>query len=71
MLLVNWLTSKRGGTAIAAQKAYPAHMDVPSPTLLDGRKFAPVSAIWEISPERWRKVREPVSEEWRKIFGRR
>lgn len=71
MVLVNWITSKRGGTAIAGQKAYPAHADVPPPTLIDGRKFVPINAIWEIPPERWVKVREPVSEEWRKIFGRR
>ena len=71
MVFVNWLTSKRGGTAITQQKAYAAHMDVPPPTLLDGRKFAPVSALFDISPERWAKVREPVSEEWRKLFGRR
>lgn len=71
ILLVNWLTSKRGGTAIAAQKAYAAHMDVPPPTLRDGRPFAPVSSLYDISPDKWNKVREPVSDEWRKLFGRR
>jgi iron(III) transport system substrate-binding protein len=71
MLFLNWITSKRGGNAIVAQKAYAAHLDVPPPTLLDGRKFAPVDALFDIDPDRWVKVREPVSEEWRKLFGRR
>ena len=71
MLLVNWLTSKRGSTAIALQKAYGAHRDAPAPTLLDGRKFAPVDDLWDLPLERWGKIREPASEEWRKLYGRR
>lgn len=71
ILLVNWLTSKRGGTAIALQKAYPAHRDVPPPTLLDGRKFVPVDDLWDLPLDRWAKIREPASEEWRKLYGRR
>ncbi len=71
ILLVNWLTSKRGGIAIAKQKAYPAHRDVPTPTLLDGRKFVPVDDLWDLPLDRWAKIREPASEEWRKLYGRR
>ena len=71
IVLVNWLTSKRGSAAIAQQKAYGAHMDVAPPTLLDGRKFTPVDDLWDLPLDRWAKIREPASEEWRKLYGRR
>ncbi len=71
IVFVNWLASKHGGRFIAQQKAYAVNGDVPPPTLIGGAQFAPVNTLWDIELDRWEKIRTPVSEEWRKMFGRK
>lgn len=68
---INWVTSKHGGKAIVEQGAYAANSDAPLAKLIDGTVFPPVESLWEIPKERWAEVRIPISEEWRRVFGRR
>jgi len=68
---VNWIASKRGGAALIQQGAYAVNSDAPLPKLRDGTVFPPAESLWEIPKDRWEEIRTPVSEEWRRLFGRR
>jgi iron(III) transport system substrate-binding protein len=66
-LFMNWLTSKRGGMAVARTGAYGTHPDADTPTL-DGIKFPAGVNAWNMSMERWQEERVRYSEQWRAIF---
>jgi iron(III) transport system substrate-binding protein len=68
MVLVNWLTSKRGGEIIGSSGAYPVNPAAPAPKP-SGVAFPPADKVWNISVEQWEKLRISYSEDWRKTFG--
>lgn len=66
-LFMNWLTSKRGGMAVARTGAYGTHPDSEKPTV--GEITFPAEAnAWNMSMERWQEERVRYSEQWRAIF---
>lgn len=67
-VLLNWLTSKRGGAVIGSSGAYPANPAAPAPHPA-GITFPPAGKVWNISVDQWQKLRVSYSEEWRKVFG--
>ncbi len=67
-LLVNWLTSKRGGIAIGNSGAYPANRGAVAPRA-GGVAFPPADKVWNVDVDQWEKRRVGYSEDWRTTFG--
>lgn len=67
-LLLNWLTSKRGGTVIGNGGAYPANSEAPPPRP-QGIAFPHADRVWNIDVTQWEKLRADYSNDWRKTFG--
>jgi iron(III) transport system substrate-binding protein len=68
MVLLNWLTSKRGGEVIGSSGAYPVIPAAPAPRP-SGVVFPSADKVWNISVDQWEKLRLSYSEDWRKTFG--
>jgi iron(III) transport system substrate-binding protein len=68
IVLLNWLTSKRGGEIIGSSGAYPVNPAAPTPKPA-GVMFPPADKVWNISVDQWEKLRISYSEDWRKTFG--
>jgi iron(III) transport system substrate-binding protein len=68
MVLLNWLTSKRGGEVIGSAGAYPVNPAAPAPRP-SGVVFPAADKVWNIKVEDWEKARVSYSEDWRKAFG--
>lgn len=67
-LMLNWMTSKRGGDAIASSGAYGSHPASATPKPA-GVAFPPASQVWNISLDDWLAKRDRYSNEWRQVFG--
>jgi iron(III) transport system substrate-binding protein len=65
-LWMNWLTSRRGGAAIASVGSYPIDGPVPSAA---GLTYPPYQRLYNIRIEDWERLREPFTREWHQIFG--
>jgi iron(III) transport system substrate-binding protein len=66
-VFMNWVTSKRGGAAVAKTGAYASHPESDTPTL-DRIVFPPEAKAWSLSLARWEAERIRYSDEWRAIF---
>ena len=67
-LLLNWLTSKRGGAVIGNGGSYPANSKAPAPQT-QGIAFPSADRVWNIDIVQWEKLRTSYSNDWRKTFG--
>jgi ABC-type Fe3+ transport system substrate-binding protein len=66
-LLLDWMTSKRGGKVIAESGAYPANPGGGTPRS-DLVAYPAPEKIWNMRADKWadRDTRMP---QWREIFG--
>jgi iron(III) transport system substrate-binding protein len=67
-LLIDWMTSKRGGQVIVKGGAYALHPDAGSPSS-DLVTYLPSDKVWNIDTTKWLAEREARMAEWRQIFG--
>ena len=67
-LMLNWLTSRRGGDVIASTGAYASHPDAVLPAPV-GVAFPPHGQVWNIALDQWVARRDSYSREWRAAFG--
>ena len=67
-VLLNWLTSKRGGVAIGNTGSYPANKDA-APPRAGGMSFPAADKVWNIDVDEWEKKRVDYANDWRSIFG--
>jgi iron(III) transport system substrate-binding protein len=67
-LLLDWLTSKRGGDIVAKVGAYPANpaSDLPQSP---GLAYPPTDRVWNLKADDWMSTRETWMQEWRGLFG--
>ena len=67
-LLLDWMTSKRGGDVIATVGAYGANAGAARPQA-EGLDYPPAEKVWNLDADQWMKTREPWMKEWRETFG--
>ena len=67
-LWINYVTSKRGSTAMTASGAYGTHPDAPPPAAAR-YTFPSSDKVWTIAPQQWDAVSEKWTEEWKKIVA--
>jgi iron(III) transport system substrate-binding protein len=65
---LNYVLSKRGGSAIASVGDYGSHPDSPAPTN-PGVDYPSQDKLWIIPGDHYMKVRDSYSQEWRTTFG--
>jgi iron(III) transport system substrate-binding protein len=67
-LLIDWMTSKRGGKVIVKGGAYALNPDAGSP-MSEFVTYPPPDKVWNIDPVKWIAERENRMNEWRQTFG--
>lgn len=67
-LLLDWLTSKRGGDIVAKVGAYPANpaSDLPQ---APGLTYPAADKVWNLNVDVWLKTRDSWMQDWRGLFG--
>jgi iron(III) transport system substrate-binding protein len=69
-LWMNYATSKRGSTLMAASGAYGTHPDAPPPVAA-GVTFPSQNTVWTIDPARWDAITGPWTAEWKEIVAKK
>lgn len=67
-LFMNWLASKRGGSVVAAQGAYPANPQAGVPSR-PGVKYPEPDKIYNLDIETWKQTRDSLPRRWHQEFG--
>ncbi|HWK14266.1 MAG TPA: extracellular solute-binding protein [Rhizobiaceae bacterium] len=68
-VFLDWITSKRGGNAVAKALAFGINPDSADPKV-EGGDYPARADLWIFSPETWRQTHQTGREEWRKLMGR-
>ena len=69
-LWLDWITSKRGGSVLAAIGAYGINPAAPAP-MLPGLTMPPAADVYNIRAADYNQSRETYTKEWHQIFGTR
>ncbi|MBX3540589.1 MAG: ABC transporter substrate-binding protein [Chelatococcus sp.] len=68
-VFLDWVTSKRGGDAVAAALAYGINPQSANPTV-PGITYPKPSELWSPDLDKWRAENVSARDEWRKLFGK-
>lgn len=68
-VFLDWITSERGGDAVASALAFGSNPASADPRV-EGGEYPARDDLWVLDPDTWRETHQTGREEWRTLFGR-